>query len=111
MNDYTYIPFENIDRLLLVELRERNSAAGIIPRMYPIARGEGDPLSYRTAKALLNRPDAKVGIVTGVVLPSFMPHGEIDGLPGSVILGRALGKLGYEVSIPVSYTHLTLPTN
>ena len=99
LNDYTFIPFENIDRLLLVELRESNMPVGIIPQLYPFARLDGEPLSYLTAKVFVDQPKSKVGIVTGVVLPGFMPHGEIDGLPGAVILGRALTQLGHEVSI------------
>lgn len=99
MNDYLLVPFENIDRLMLVELRERNMPGGVIPKMYSIARGKKEPLSYITAKAFIDRPQAKVGIVTGVELHPYMPHGEIDGLPGSVILARALGRLGHEVFI------------
>lgn len=99
MYDNELLPFGNIDRLLLVELREPNHIGGVIPKLYPIARGNGDPLSYVTAKAFIDRPKSKIGIVTGVEEAKYMPHGEIDGLPGAVILGRALGRLGHEVYI------------
>jgi hypothetical protein len=94
-------PFENLDRLLLVELRPRNMPGDVVPELYRKVRGSNNPLSYETAKVFLDHPSARVGIVTGVEFPPHLPHGEIDGLIGAVVLGRALGKLGGATSILV----------
>ncbi len=98
MEGFDLVPFESIDRLLLVEIRLPNMPAGLIAPLYAKARGDV-PLSYATAKAFLDHPKAKVGIVTGVQFEPFLPHGEIDGLIGAVVLARAVGKLGGEAFV------------
>jgi hypothetical protein len=96
--DWTRLPFENIDRLLLVEMRIANSTEGIVPQLYDLARGRG-PLSQEIAGAILERPRAKVGFLTGVYFPPHFPVGEIDGPIGGLVLARALGELGYATTL------------
>lgn len=91
-------PFESIDKLLQVEVRESNSLSGTIPKLYELVRNE-QPLSYLTAKAFYHHPGSIIGIISGNESFPFLPHGEIDGLCGSAFLARALGILGYEVKI------------
>jgi hypothetical protein len=99
MKDNMYLePFENIDRLLQVEIRLRGKPPGVIAKLYPYAR-DSNPISYDTASVFVNQQSMKVGIITGVELLPFLPHGEVDGLPGSVILARALGRLGHDVYV------------
>ena len=95
MNKVNYLPYENLDRLLQVEVRALNLPSGVVPELYKIARDE-HPLSYVTAETFFTRPTARVGIVTGVSFLPHLPHGEIDGLVGAVVLARALGRLGGE---------------
>lgn len=69
---------------------------GVVGRLYQHVRGEL-PLSYQLSRALLDRPSARIGFVTGVYLPPFFPAGEIDGPIGGLVFARALGQLGYSV--------------
>lgn len=89
-------PYENIDRLLNVELRIAKAPMGIVGQLYRHVRGEL-PLSYQIGRALLDRPGARIGFVTGVYLPPYFPAGEIDGPIGGLVFARVLGQLGYPV--------------
>ena len=46
---------------------------------------------------ILNRASCTIGIVTGALVPDKMPLGENDGPLGSVIMAKALKKLGYKI--------------
>lgn len=97
--DWATIPYDNIDRLLLVEARIRGMVAGVVPRLYAHVRADGPPLCLRAADAILSRPEAHVGVVTGVYWPPHFPSGEIDGPIGALVLSRGLSMLGYSCSI------------
>lgn len=92
---------ENLDRAVTIEMRPRGLHRGIILQAYQHVRGSGPPLTYQIARALLAQPGSHVGFVAGIVLPPHLPHGEIDGLIGSAVLGQSLARLGYRVSILV----------
>lgn len=93
-------PYENIDRLVTVEMRPHNLQQGFIRPLYEIARS-GDPITYDISQALLKLEGAKIAILTGIVLEKHMPKGEVDGPVGSAVLGRALSLLGHRVDIMV----------
>ena len=97
--DWATIPYDNIDRLLLVEARIRGSVAGVIPQLYAQVRGAGEPLCLQVANAILSRPKGRIGIVTGVHMPPYFPSGEIDGPIGALVLSRSLSLMGYTCSI------------
>lgn len=90
--------FENIDRTVTISFRPKGLSRGIIPLLYAKARAD-EPISYAIAKAILDRPGAKVGILTGAAVPDFLPLGENDGPPGAMALAVTLHKLGYAVTI------------
>jgi hypothetical protein len=90
--------YENIDRLLNVEARIKKTPVGVVPRLYSLVRRER-PISYEIASALLERPSARIGFVTGIFLPPHFPLGEIDGPIGGLVFARALTALGYSVSL------------
>jgi hypothetical protein len=90
-------PFENIDRLLNVEIRIAKSPADAVPKLYRLVRREL-PLSYEVSQALLGKPRCRIAFVTGVVNPHF-PVGEIDGPIGGLVFARAMHSLGYKVSL------------
>lgn len=94
------LPYENIDRLLLVECRPHDLVQGVIPKLYTEAR-RGNPITYEIAQVLTSLPQGRAAIVTGVMLPRYLPHGEIDGLIGAVWLGGILKRLGHTVDILV----------
>src|SRR5262249_12120089 len=72
---------------------------GVIPSLYTLARGDGQPLAYQIAVRLLQLPrGARVGILTGASVPDFLPNGENDGPLGAVVLGNALTALGLRVA-------------
>jgi hypothetical protein len=96
MTDLAY--FENIDRLLNVEARIKKTPIGVVPQLYALVRKER-PLSYEIATALLERPKARIGFVTGIFLPPHFPLGEIDGPIGGLVFARALSAVGYSVSL------------
>ncbi len=90
--------FENIDRLITVELRMQwMPNKGVARKLYVKARGE-QPLTQEIAEAILGQPRGQVGIVTGIV-DQHLPNGEIDGPVGGAVLGRALSRVGHTVSI------------
>ena len=88
----------NLDRLSTLELQGAALPHGVKTGLYEAAReAESRPLSLAAA-ALLDRPPARIGIVTGAAVPGFMPAGENDGPLGSVVLARALVRMGHRVS-------------
>lgn len=94
------VPFENLDRLLNVEMRRNGLPHGVMARVYDVVRGDGNPLTERAVDALLDTPGT-VGFLTGVYFPPHFAVGEIDGPIGAVVLGSTLAKLGRKVEILV----------
>jgi hypothetical protein len=92
--------FENIDRLLQVEMRPAGLPMGVIPQLYEEARGVGDPLSLQIARRLYDPDIRRVVLVTGVVIDP-LPHGEVDGPIGSAVLASALTRLGRSTAVMV----------
>ena len=94
-----HIAFDNIDRLINVEMRSGTLPRGLKWTMYEIARNVS-PLPLVAAAALaLNGPPGRVLIAGGAAVPGHMPVGENDGPIGSVVLARALVRIGHEVAI------------
>lgn len=89
--------YENIDRLVTVSFRPKGLSRGVVRLLYEKARGD-QPISLDIAEDILERPGAKVGILTGAAVPDFLPTGENDGPLGAFVLGRALRFLGYKVT-------------
>jgi hypothetical protein len=94
-------PFENIDRIITVEMRPPSLPQGYVPRLYAAARGTGGPLVHRVGAALAALEPGRVAIVTGVFAPPYLAIGEMDGPIGATVLGAALSRLGHEVEIVV----------
>jgi hypothetical protein len=65
------------------------------------AVGRSEPVCRRTASALLAKPDARIVLFTGFVVPERYPRGENDGPLGTVALARALRRLGRRCEIRV----------
>ena len=95
------LPYENIDHLITTEMRPHNMVQGIVPQLYNTVRGTGDPLTYRAARALTERPRSRIALITGIPLPGHLPKGEIDGPVGTVALALALSRLGYRAEVLV----------
>jgi hypothetical protein len=94
-----HIAFENLDRLLNVEMRSRSLPRGAKWTMYQMARERaGMPLVYAAAREF-DRAPARVLLVSGAAVPGYMPVGENDGPIGTVVLTRALVAMGHSVSI------------
>ena len=93
-------PYENVERLVTTEMRPHNMLQGFIRPLYELARGE-NPVTYDVSQAILNMRNAKVAIVTGIVVEGHLPKGEVDGPIGGAVLGRALSMLGHQVDIMV----------
>ena len=72
---------------------------GIKAGIFAAAQAAQDGPLTRAAARLFDRPPGHVGIVTGAVVPEHMPVGENDGPLGSVVLARALGRIGHRVTI------------
>lgn len=94
-------PFENIERLVTVEMRPHNMIHGHIGAFYNRVRGSDSPLTHRIAADLLRVRPKRVAIATGIVFGEHLPHGEIDGPIGSVVLAKALEDLGVHVDLLV----------
>jgi hypothetical protein len=92
--------FENLDRLATVEMRPRGIPIGLVPQLYALARGEGEPLSLQAARALLECKGQSVAVVTGAIIDG-MPKGEIDGPIGACVLASALRKCGVKANVLV----------
>jgi len=92
--------FENLDRLVPIELRPGGLPVGVVPRLYAKAGKGRAPLALTVAQRL---PDARikhVQLVTGVVIPS-LPHGEVDGPIGSAVLADALTRVEKQATVIV----------
>lgn len=89
---------ENIDRLVNVSIRSPGMPRGAMTELYDAAKGE-NAISYDIVQSLLAKPSARIAIFTGASVPNHLPNGENDGPMGSAVLGRALEKLGYAVTI------------
>ena len=93
--------FENLDRLITVEMRPKSLPQGYVPQFYAAARGTGDPLLARVANALAELEPGRVAIFTGVFVPPHLAIGEMDGPLGAVVLAAALERMGHEAHIVV----------
>lgn len=94
-----HIAFENIDRLVNVEMRSPVLPRGLKWPMYQMARERaGVSLVYAAAREF-DRAPAQVLLVSGAAVPEFMPVGENDGPIGTVVLARALVAMGHHVRI------------
>lgn len=91
--------FENLDRLLNVEMRAQGLPSNIIPQLYNNVRGEGSPLVLRAAQALQQRGQ-HVACITGAVF-EVLPNGEVDGPIGAAVLAQGLVKLGRHADVIV----------
>jgi hypothetical protein len=92
-------PFENLDRIATVEMRQRGIPQGIVRQLYGFARDNG-PLSHRLARSLLECAGKRIAIFTGIVAEP-LPHGEVDGPIGASILAQTLEELGVAVDVIV----------
>jgi hypothetical protein len=96
---YDEIAFDNLDRLINVEMRSRGLPRGLKWTMFSIAR-EHAGMSLVAAAALeFDRPAARILLVSGAAVPEHMPVGENDGPIGTVVLARALKRIGHTVQI------------
>ena len=91
------IAFENIDRVMSLELQGSALPYGVKAALYDAARTVHQLPLAKEAAMILNRAPCTIGIVTGAQVPDKMPLGENDGPLGSVILAKALKKLGHEI--------------
>lgn len=91
--------WDNVDRAATLSFRPLGLSRGAIARLYELARGNGAPLSYRIARDILERRGAHIGLLSGAVVPGFLPKGENDGPLGAIVLARALDALGFEVTL------------
>ncbi|MHB1243888.1 MAG: glutamate cyclase domain-containing protein [Gaiellaceae bacterium] len=96
-----HVSFENLDRLITVEMRPPTLPQGLVPQLYAAARGEGGPIVQRIAVELASLEPGRIAIFTGVVIPPYLEVGEMDGPPGSGVLAAALAKLGHDVHLVV----------
>lgn len=93
------IAADNIEKLLCVEMRRRGIPRGFKWRIYEIARAaEAEPLMLAAARPLAGAA-LRVALVTGAWVPEQMPVGESDGPYGTVVLARALERIGHRVAI------------
>lgn len=94
-------PFENIDRVVGIEMRPQGLPAGVVPQLYTIARGDGAPLSYQAAQLLCAPGVERVAVLTGIIDEPALPVGEVDGPVGAAVLAHALGQIGKTVDVAV----------
>jgi hypothetical protein len=95
---------EYVDRLCTIEMRpaDSNLPRGVMHRLYAEARGDGPPLTFKAADALVSNvtPGSRVYMLTGAGGPPVLPKGEVDGLLGTAALARTLVMaLGADVTI------------
>jgi len=93
------IACENIDRLQCLEIQGRALPRGIKWRLYEAVRANRDKPLVMAAAEMLDRKPCRIGIVSGAAVPVHMPNGENDGPFGSVVLARALARIGHQVTI------------
>ena len=92
----TKIAFENIDRLMSLEFQGSALPYGVKAALYDAARTVHHLPLVREAALILKRAPCIIGAVTGAQVPDKMPLGENDGPLGSVIIAKALRKLGHK---------------
>ena len=93
-------PYGNLELLMTTEMRPHNMQQGYLRTLYEMERGE-NPITYDVSRAVLAKKNAKVAIVTGIVVAGHLPKGEVDGPIGAAVLGRALSLLGHKVDLMV----------
>ena len=76
--------------------------SGVLAHRIRLVTGFGSPAVVETALTAV----ARIGELTGIDAPGFASIG--IGIPG--LVDTASGEVAHAVN-PVSYTHLTLPTN
>jgi D-glutamate cyclase len=86
---------ESIETLCTVEMRAIGPGRGVIRPLYEGALAEhgGSPM-LSAAHALIEhvQPGSVVILSTGIVIPTFMPHGESDGPPGIAALAMLMAQ-------------------
>jgi hypothetical protein len=92
------IALANIDRLQSLELQGAALPYGIKARLFEAAQSVHEGSMVGGAAQILSGPPRVIGIVTGAQVPEKMPRGENDGPLGSVVLARALRKIGHTVN-------------
>jgi hypothetical protein len=97
----TLSAFENLDRLITVEMRPKTLPQGFVPQFYAAARGSGDPLLYRAANAFAALEPGRIAIFAGVYVPPHLEVGEMDGPIGAVVLASVLERMEHEAHIIV----------
>jgi hypothetical protein len=95
------VSYENLDRLITVEMRPPSLPQGLVPQLYAAARGAGGPLVQRIGDELVALEPGRIAVFTGVVIPPYLEIGEMDGPPGSTVLASALARIGHEVQLVV----------
>jgi len=93
------IACDNIEKLLCVELRRKGLPRGYKWPLYEIARATAEEPLILAAARLLDRPPARVTLVSGAAVPGHMPVGENDGPFGTAVLARALAALGHRIRV------------
>jgi hypothetical protein len=94
--------FENLDHLLVLEMRPYGLSQGIVPHLYRAARTpNGEPLTLLAANHILARCPRRAVIYTGMVVPRFMPAGETDGPLGAAALARTLAAIGCTTTVVI----------
>ena len=93
--------YENLDRLITVELRPKSLPQGYVPAFYAAARGTGDPLLYRIATEIGRLEAGRIAIFAGVYVPPHLAVGEMDGPIGAIVLAGVLEDIGHEPQIIV----------
>lgn len=93
------IAADNLDKLLCVEIRRQGLPRGFKWPLYELARSKlAEPMVIAAAR-LLDRPPARVALVTGAAVPDHMPRGENDGPFGAAVMARALHAIGHETTV------------
>ncbi|WP_458098129.1 glutamate cyclase domain-containing protein [Roseomonas sp. WA12] len=93
------IAADSIDRLMMVEIRQRAGNRGFKWTLYETARAASDKPLVMAAAEALDIPPARIAIVTGAAVPEHMPVGENDGPFGAAVLAQALVAIGHQVEI------------
>lgn len=93
------IAYENIDRLQSLEIQGAALPYGVKAALVSAVREVDDRPMVAAAAEVLDRPPAQIAIVTGAQVPGKMPVGENDGPLGSVVLARALRRIGHDVAL------------
>ena len=92
------IALANIDRLQSLELQGAALPYGVKARLFEAAQSVHEGSLVGGAARILRGPPRMIGIITGAQVPKKMPLGENDGPLGSLVLARALRKIGHTVN-------------